>query len=196
LDRDFLIKISRFRSPQISVAVETASPRLQRLIRKNLDLKKVNATIEICNDLRIYTRGFFMLGFPTETEKELKATLDFAFKSKLHAALFFLVTPYKKTGLYDLCFEKLKDKDFNLVDHDFFHSPINCSDVPDNVLFRAQRWASVRFALSPGRIHRVLRDAPNRKTFWHGIKIRWELIRGSGSGLKKKKGKIPRTDGI
>jgi radical SAM superfamily enzyme YgiQ (UPF0313 family) len=190
LDRDFLKKTSTFRSPQIAVPVETASPRLQSLIGKRLDLEKVNETIQLCNELGIYTRGFFMLGFPTETAKELNATLDFAYKSKLHAAFFFLVTPYKKTALYELCYEKLKDRDFSLTEHAYHHSTINCSDVPDRVLFRAQKWATVRFALSPSRILRVLRDAPDRRFFWRGIKIRWELAGNRAGGAKK--GKIPK----
>lgn len=192
LDRDFLERLSRFKSPQISAAVETASPRLQRLIGKNLNFEKVNETIDICNDLRIYTRGFFMLGFPTETEEELRATLDFAIKSKLHTALFFLVIPYKGTKLYDLCIQKLRDKDFELADYDYFHSPINCSNIPDKVLFHSQKWINVKFPLSPSRLYRILRDAPNRKFFWHGIKCRLEFIKGAGRGSKKKTGKIPR----
>lgn len=185
LDREFLTKLSRFKSPQIGVAVETASPRLQSLINKRLNLEKVTQTINTCNELGIYTRGFFMLGFPTETEKELKATLKYAFKSKLHAAFFFIVTPFKGTELYNLCAHKLHGKDANMLDNNFFHSPVNISDIPDAVLFNAQKWANVKFALNPNRIYRVLRDAPNQKFLWQGIKCRWEFITKSGMGFKQ-----------
>lgn len=196
VDRDFLEKLSRFEYSHVSVAVETASPRLQKLIEKNLELEKVKETINICNDLHIYTCGFFMLGFPTETEKELKATLDFAVKSKLHSALFFLVIPYKGTKLYDLCVQKLEDKEFKLDDYDYYHSPVNFSDVPDKILFRSQKWANVRFfTKNPKRPFWIMRDAPSKRFFLHGIKIRKELVKGAGRGAKTHKGYIPKNIG-
>ena len=42
-----------------------------------------------------------MLGFPTETPEEMKATIEYAAKSELTQAYFFNVVPQPGTPLYD-----------------------------------------------------------------------------------------------
>lgn len=83
-------------------AVETASPRLQGLIRKNLRLEKVAEAIALASARGIVTRGFFMLGFPTETAEEARRTVDFACASELTQALFFTVVYFPGTPLLEL----------------------------------------------------------------------------------------------
>jgi len=39
---------------------------------------------------RVMSSGFFMVGFPTETEAEMQLTIDFALKSRCTNALFFV----------------------------------------------------------------------------------------------------------
>jgi radical SAM superfamily enzyme YgiQ (UPF0313 family) len=184
LDRDFLEKLSKFSFSCICVPVETTSPRIQKMIRKNLNLAKVSEVIDLCADLRIYTRGYFMLGFPTETKQELKATVDFAVKSKLHSALFFAVVPFKETELYSQCVSIMKERGFDFADHSYFRSNMNVSDVPDDVLFRTQRWAYIRMAIRPSRVYRLFRDFPDYSLIWNGIQAWAALFFGAGKGFK------------
>jgi radical SAM superfamily enzyme YgiQ (UPF0313 family) len=146
---------------EISVAVETASPRLQKLIHKNLNLEKVRRNIELMADLRIFTRGFFMVGFPTETEEELRATIDFAVSTRLHMAGFWILTPFPGTPVYEQF--KALGKLSNEVDprhYDFGRSPFNGSEVPDRRFYALHEEAYMRFYFRPGRIMRILRDRP------------------------------------
>ena len=84
------------------IAVETVTPRLQDLVEKYLKLDRVESAIEGAYRRGIMTAGFFMLGFPTETEDEMKATVDFAFRSRFTTGYFFCVVPQPATPLYDL----------------------------------------------------------------------------------------------
>ena len=54
--------------------------------------------------------GFFMFGFPTETLEEARSTVDLALRSPLHEALFFIVTPFAGTGLYELYQETMRER--------------------------------------------------------------------------------------
>ncbi|ACL06434.1 Radical SAM domain protein [Desulfatibacillum aliphaticivorans] len=126
------------------IAVETGSPRLQKLIKKNLDLTKVNESINMAFDLGITTVGFFMLGFPSETRDELLATVDFACRSRLNFATFFVVTPFEGTPLYDLCLPKL-NKMGAPEDMDYHRNACNFSEVPDEEFFRIRHQAYRRF---------------------------------------------------
>jgi len=86
-------------------AIETATPRLQKLLRKHLRLEKVLEIIEKTANLGVLTHGAFMLGFPTESEEEARTTVDTALASSLHTAAFYRVVPFKGTDLAKLAIE-------------------------------------------------------------------------------------------
>ncbi|MCX8064966.1 MAG: B12-binding domain-containing radical SAM protein, partial [Candidatus Hydrogenedentes bacterium] len=67
-----------------SLALETGSPRLQKFTCKRLNIPKFLKAVEMMDKRKIYTHGFCMLGFPTETEEELLQTINVASESKLH----------------------------------------------------------------------------------------------------------------
>jgi radical SAM superfamily enzyme YgiQ (UPF0313 family) len=102
MDEELAEKMAAAGTRFSSIAIETASSRLQNLIQKNLDLQKAFNTIELFARVGIVTRGFFMMGFPTETESEVIETIEFAKRSQLCGATFFTVVYYPGTKLYHL----------------------------------------------------------------------------------------------
>ena len=102
MDEELAEKMAAAGTRFSSIAIETASFRLQKLIQKNLDLEKAFNTIELFARVGIVTRGFFMMGFPTETESEVIETIEFAKRSQLCGATFFTVVYYPGTNLYHL----------------------------------------------------------------------------------------------
>ena len=86
----------------ISYAVETGSPRLQKLIQKNMKLDRICDAISMSAAKGIVAKGFFMLGFPTETEEEALMTVEFAQESDLVQAMFFTVVYFPGAPLYKL----------------------------------------------------------------------------------------------
>ena len=85
----------------LSVAIESASERLQRKMKKFIDVERVLRTAERADAAGIFVNGFFMVGFPGETEEELKATFTAAAVSHLHHAWFFSFVPSPHTELGD-----------------------------------------------------------------------------------------------
>lgn len=102
LDDEMILKLKEAGAYMITFAIETASPRLQKLIRKNLDLDKAVRAIDFASRIGLITRGFFMIGFPTETEDEIKQTLRLACRLPLTTLSIFSVVPFKGTELHDL----------------------------------------------------------------------------------------------
>lgn len=146
---------------EVSVAVETASERLQKLLKKNLNLEKVNKTIDMMAKRRIFTRGFFILGLPDETEEEMLSTIRFAHNSNLHFALFFNPNPYPGTEMYDM-FNKAgrMPSDVSSIDFEYFGAPFNASHVSGKRYRMLYRRAYYGFYLNPGRAWRIARDGP------------------------------------
>ena len=146
---------------EISVAVETASERLQKLLNKNLSLDKVSRTINMLADRRIFTLGFFILVLPTETEREMRSTIRFAHSSRLHLALFFNPNPCRNTEFYNMFAKAGKLRpEANTIDYEYFGAPFNASDMPDRTYRMLYRRAYYGFYLNPVRAYRIARDGP------------------------------------
>jgi anaerobic magnesium-protoporphyrin IX monomethyl ester cyclase len=167
---------------EVSIAIETASARLQKVIGKNLDLDRAAAAIEALARRRVMTRGFFMLGLPSEDEQEMRATIDFACRSPLHLALFFTVNPFKGTRLFELLRRAGKlDGPITSDAYQYFGGDFNGSDVPDERFRWLYRLAYYRFYSDPGRVLRILRDRP----YWSDLPRRaLHMVRNAASFRK------------
>ncbi|MDP8223327.1 MAG: radical SAM protein [Candidatus Lernaella stagnicola] len=142
-------------------AVETASPRLQTLISKNLNLDRVLEVIDTTNRYGVLTHGTFMLGFPTETEAEMRDTIALAERSMLATAAFFRVIPFGDTELVALARKYGASVPDDFTRFEFHKSKVNVSPVSDEVVDHLKKLAYFRFYVSPRRFWRVLRRLPN-----------------------------------
>ncbi len=77
LDDEFLDLLEAAGTTHLALAVETASPRLQKVVGKNLRIEKTREVIQKASK-RFITGAFFMIGFPTETKEEAQQTINFA----------------------------------------------------------------------------------------------------------------------
>jgi anaerobic magnesium-protoporphyrin IX monomethyl ester cyclase len=167
LDEEFMIKGRRAGVTSMHIAVETASPRLQKMTRKNLDLEKTRRSIELARKHGIITLGFFMLGFPTETKEELEMTVDYAVRSKLHAVNFFAVQPFEGTDLADMARQQGKPVFSDFEQMYMSGGFINLTDLPDGELKRIRQMGVLRFYASPSRIWSIVRDYPHKSQLPH-----------------------------
>lgn len=155
----------------ISIPIETASPRIQKLVKKNLNLEKVYPVIDLFVKKKIFTQGYFMLGFPTETLEEIKTTINFALKSKLHIPAFFNVIPFKGTELYNSFpgYSSSFDRgDLNYYD---LETPFSGTISPGKMKSLKIR-AFLQCYLNPVRIYRIIRDAPGKKVLLKSLKLK------------------------
>ena len=166
LDEEIIHLMKRAGTSELSVAIETASPRLQKMVKKNLHLEKINRMIEIAVKDGIFVRGFFMLGFPTETEKELKATIDFACRSQLHGAIFFKVNPFGGTELYKQADETGKlPFEMKASNFSYFATSFNLSELSNKKFDRLYTLAYIRFYFNVKRIISILKT----KKIWNDL---------------------------
>jgi anaerobic magnesium-protoporphyrin IX monomethyl ester cyclase len=165
LDRQQLIKLRQAGTIFIAFAIETGSPRMQKLIKKNIQLDKIKKNIEIARRLRIHSHGYAMIGFPGETLEEMKMTVDFLVSSKLHTLAIFAVMPFENTELAAIAKEmgRLPVSDFSM--NYYSKEFLNLSDVPSTKVNRLRRQALLRFYLNPSRLFAFARDFPNKRAF-------------------------------
>jgi len=149
----------------LCVAVETVSHRLQRLIKKRLRVERVRENIDHAVREGMFVNGFFMLGFPTETYEEARETVEWALRTPLHQALFFIVTPFAGTGLYDMFQDVMQERGVpdQLENLEYFKGSYNLSEMTDEQLFGLQREGYRRFFADPARVGRIIARHPRRR---------------------------------
>ena len=161
LDEEGCEALTRAGTYAACVAIETITPRLQELIKKHLRVDRTHQAIRWMAERGVLIRGFFMLGFPTETREEIQATIDYAVKSDLAQAYFFDVVPQPGTPLYDLAFEE-NAAALEAQTLQEYNSKTSFYTAAYGVNMQAvKKWAYLRFfALSPRRWVRLLRVMP------------------------------------
>jgi len=146
----------------VAYAVETASPRLQKLIKKNLNLDRIAEAISLSTAKGIVTRGFFMIGFPTETEQEANLTVEFAKASDLVLTLFFTVVYFPGTELHRLARDLAGFSDLDLgLEEDYVRTREGPYAFSRAALEQLKRRAIREFFFSPRRIDLFFNKMPN-----------------------------------
>jgi anaerobic magnesium-protoporphyrin IX monomethyl ester cyclase len=144
---------------RIYYAVETATPRLQELIQKRVNLDRTKEVIAYTAGKGILTCGFFMLGFPTETEEEMHQTVQYALDSGVHSAYFFYVSPFPGTDMA----KKYPIPEFSKDEIDkmgYFEIKVNMSAVPDETLHKIAKEAYRKIHFTPARLWKLFKVTP------------------------------------
>ncbi|HDP33988.1 MAG TPA: B12-binding domain-containing radical SAM protein [Candidatus Hydrogenedentes bacterium] len=145
-----------------ALSMESGSPRIQKVIGKNLDIPAFLKGVELCAKNGVFTTGYNMLGFPTETAADMEATIRETSESYLHFSTFFRATPFPGTSMYEYarkhCPEKLADISYDEMEYSLMR--INLSAESDEVFDYYVRKAYRSFYLRFDRTCRILRDYP------------------------------------
>lgn len=105
---------------KVDVGIESGNQRVLDLINKDITVEQVRKAVEILRRNKMYWSGFFMFGFPTETENEIFDTINFLKELKPNWANISIFTPYPGTELYKLSLEKgliSEPPDYTLYSH-------------------------------------------------------------------------------
>lgn len=101
IDFELVDLLGRCGMKSIALAVESASPCIQNLIGKRLDLDKAFKNIDAISR-EFITTVFYMIGFPTETYEEAESTIEFAHSLKYVAQpVLSVLRVYENTKIYD-----------------------------------------------------------------------------------------------
>lgn len=178
LDRETVNAMCDGGTYAVCIAIETVTPRLQKLIDKHLDITKAKRALEYFNERGIQVTCFFMLGFPTETAAELEATISFALTTPMTLAYFFTVIPQPNTPLFELALKENKaiTLDAARVDSGSYRAYASWYErVYGYPLGKAIRSANIRFYFTPRRVLHVLRHWSLR-SLWVTFRVFLQVV--------------------
>ena len=115
LNQETLQKMKKSGCYKILIAIESGNQKIiDELIDKPLKLTHARKMIQWCRNLGITVEGFFIIGLPGENLGTFEDTIEFAKRSGLHGAHFFIATPYPGTRLYDIAISEKYIPKWNL----------------------------------------------------------------------------------
>ena len=162
----------------ISYGIESGSKRILNQIGKKITHEKIIRGVKLAKQSGLEVRGYFMFGFPGETEKEMKETILLSKKLPLDFATYSLLIPLPGTEDYQNCkksghFNDYYWKNQVLSEISFPLKPLVY--VPENIsedrLLELHREANREFYLRPKIFVKRFFSVKDL----HGIK---ELIKG------------------
>jgi len=131
--------IKRLRIDGVSFGTESGSDRVLKLMNKGVTVEQNSKAIEILRSNGIPVATGVVIGWPTETEQELKQTFDFLISNRIGAVVNILM-PIPDTRIWNDSIKagliNLKDFDWNrlAIFADFRHSNITSFSI----------WADIR----------------------------------------------------
>ncbi len=160
LTKDYIDLLVEAGLTATALALETASPRLQTLIKKNLKLDIFRENIEyFCQKHpQVILELFSIHGFPTETEEEARMTLDFI-KSLhwVHFPYIFNLKIYPHTGMADLAMKNgIAEEDIYRSENMAFHEPSPTSPFDKSFTANYQAEFINEYFLDKERLLKVL----------------------------------------
>lgn len=100
LDEEIICLMRKAGCKSILLAVESASPRIQKMIKKGVNLGHAKRMVECFKreGFRVYAQYIF--GFPGENIDEVKQTIEFARELRIDWNMFGIATPLYGTEMY------------------------------------------------------------------------------------------------
>lgn len=86
---------------RVGIGIESGNKNVLKKLNKSLDLKDVMKAINLFRKVNITIQGYFIVGFPYETERDILDTIQFAKRANPHFANFSNFFPIVGTPIYD-----------------------------------------------------------------------------------------------
>ncbi|MFH0753293.1 MAG: radical SAM protein [Candidatus Omnitrophota bacterium] len=190
IDREMISIMKQAGCRRLHVGVEAFDDNILKAIKKNITLEQIYTFFALCNEFKIDTLAYFIVGFPQETAEYRKSL--FGKLKKLNATYLYLniLYPTAKSELYDdLLKDGTYDRDYW---QEFVTKPVRDFELPLCRSTELQQELMVlvddihrKFYLSPKFIINDLRRNPNLKMLGKKAKIAIKLFM-STAFLKKK----------
>ena len=107
IDQELVTKLAEAGCDYVGIGIESGNQETLDIIKKGTNIGKIKEKVNLIkNNSRIKLMGFFIIGFPHETEAAVMDTIDFALTLPLDYAAFTIFTPFPGTLLFKQMIEE------------------------------------------------------------------------------------------
>lgn len=174
VDKNLLEKMKRAGVWLIAVAPETGSEETLKKIKKGMTLSHPKNVVKWCKELGIATYAFFMVGFPWESEEDVRQTIKFAEELNADFNQFSRVLPFEGTELAKMIGAAcVTDKDSGLF---YGQKKYKQQKLTNEQTKKLIQEAYRRCYLKPEKIWKIFRLLPIKSLY---LLARYAVITGS-----------------
>ncbi|MBI4699396.1 MAG: radical SAM protein [Nitrospirae bacterium] len=174
LDKAILKKMKKAGCWQIAFGLEFGTNKALTLVKKGgeASIEKGMEIIKLADEAGIAADGHFLLGYPGETEDDIKETVNYAVSLPLTFAHFYMATPFPGSELFDYYMEN-RGRD---IRHDYWddiaqHKYVFSDDgLTGETVNKYVSMAYRKFYFSLYRVYKISRTA-------QGIKEKINLVK-------------------
>ncbi len=106
VDKELLQVMKKAGCKKIEFGIESGNERIRNnIVRKNPTNEQINRTFSLCKTVGIQTAAYLMLGFPTETKKEMQETAEIGKKIGADFIGVHLTVPMPGSDLFTLAIQ-------------------------------------------------------------------------------------------
>ena len=177
LDEKLLTMMKRSGCYRINVGIESGSPRILKLIKKNLTVDQIKNKVELIKKSGISAVGFFMIGIPEETRKDIQMSINLAKELDLFRAHFSIYTPLPGTELFNQLKNDGRIGNINWDSLDFRTFENTFSELSPTELRKLQKRLFLSYHLHPKRLFRILAQISSTENLYMILKSLFQFFR-------------------
>ncbi len=158
----------------LGMGVESGSPKIQKVLRKNLDLDRALTAFDTVQKAGLRTLAFFMIGNYADSAETIQQTIDFSRRLNTDFAIFTITTPFPRTELFEKAVAEGLITNFDpsqLCNNPAIFKQkapvLRTPTLSPHDLEKWQRRAIMKFYLRPGQILRILSHRSLARAFLH-----------------------------
>lgn len=102
IDKELLKKLKAANCERIHYGVESGNPEILKILNKGITVDQARKIFRETKDAGISVLGYFMIGCPRETKKEIMETIAFAKELKPDFVHITIFTPFPATEIYKM----------------------------------------------------------------------------------------------
>lgn len=141
-----------------TVGIESGSQRVLDHMKKSLSLKEIEEKVALINEAGLSPSGFFIVGYPAETEEDILETIRFAKKLKIKRAHFSNFLPLPGTRATELLVQNNEIGEIDWSELFYSKVPYSPPGISKDRLKALQRKAFISFHLRPSIIVQLLSE--------------------------------------
>jgi len=159
VDKDLLSVMRQSGCYAVAFGVESGSERIRDDMRKHISIGKLQELVKFSNRIGLRTQGFFIIGYPQESEEDILKTIRISRSIPFLRASFCLFQPITGSEICTrLINEKaIDEKHLELIACDYSKASIPTRFINNiSKIKRLQRKAIIEFYLRPKILLRLL----------------------------------------
>ncbi|MDD4979751.1 MAG: radical SAM protein [Candidatus Omnitrophica bacterium] len=175
IDEEMLRIMKRAGCYHFSIGIESTNPDILRKMKKNITLELVEEKIALAKRVGIRVTGFFILGFPGETEKDIKRTIKYARSIPIDKVLFSNFWPSPGTEIYESLRQQGKITKDKIGTH-YFKATFPPEGMTSEQLKKYQLIGFASFYLRPRIILSIMEEISSFNQFKNLLRKLFSLI--------------------